>query len=117
DVKLPVMVWIHGGSFTGGSSMGGFGANHDGTEFARQGVITVTLNYRLGRAGWFIHPALVKEGESGDFGLEDQIAALKWVQANIAAFGGDAKNVTIFGESAGGISVFFLTLSPSANGV
>src|ERR1019366_10325271 len=70
DVKLPVMVWIHGGSFTGGSSMGGFGANHDGTEFARQGVITVTINYRLGRAGWFIHPALVKEGESGNFGLE-----------------------------------------------
>ncbi|RYF02999.1 MAG: hypothetical protein EOO40_12685, partial [Deltaproteobacteria bacterium] len=72
NAKMPVMVWIHGGSFTGGSSMNGFGANHDGTALARQGVMTVTINYRLGRAGWFSHPALTKEGQSANFGLEDQ---------------------------------------------
>jgi len=115
--KLPVMVWIHGGSFTGGSSTNGFGANHDGTEFARKGIVTVTINYRLGRAGWFSHPALSREGRHGNYGLMDQIAALKWVRDNISAFGGNPSNVTIFGESAGGISVNYLMLDPEARGL
>ena len=115
--KLPVMVWIHGGSFTGGSSTNGFGANHDGTEFAKKGIVTVTINYRLGRAGWFTHPALAKEGPTGNYGLMDQIAALKWVRDNVAAFGGDPKNVTIFGESAGAISINYLMLAPDARGL
>ena len=115
--KLPVMVWIHGGSFTGGSSTNGFGANHDGTEFAKKGVITVTINYRLGRAGWFAHPALAKEGRTGNYGLMDQIAALKWVRDNIASFGGNPGNVTIFGESAGAMSVGYLMLDPEARGL
>jgi para-nitrobenzyl esterase len=118
--KLPVMVWIHGGSFTGGSGMNGFGANHDGTEFAKKGIVTVTINYRLGRAGWFAHPALTKEAgaePTANYGIMDQIAALKWVQANIASFGGDPKNVTIFGESAGGIAVSYLMLAPQARGL
>ncbi|WP_374468749.1 carboxylesterase/lipase family protein [Phenylobacterium sp.] len=115
--KLPVMVWIHGGAFVMGNSIGAFGAEHDGAEFARQGVVTVTLNYRLGRAGWFSHPALRREGPTGNYGLMDQIAALKWVQANIHAFGGDPKNVTIFGESGGAISVLYLMLAPDARGL
>jgi para-nitrobenzyl esterase len=115
--KLPVMVWIHGGGFVIGTSIGAFGAVHDGTEFARKGVITVSLNYRLGHAGWFAHPALDKEGHTANYGLADQIAALKWVKANIAGFGGDPSNVTIFGESAGGISVLYLMLTPQAKGL
>ncbi|HEY8614596.1 carboxylesterase/lipase family protein [Phenylobacterium sp.] len=115
--KLPVMVWIHGGAFVTGNSIGAFGAEHDGTEFAKQGVITVSLNYRLGRAGWFAHPALTREGPTGNYGIMDQIAALRWVQQNIGAFGGDPKNVTIFGESAGAISVFYLMLTPDARGL
>jgi para-nitrobenzyl esterase len=115
--KLPVMMWIYGGSFTGGYSMGAFGANHDGTEFAHKGVITVTINYRVGRAGWFSHPALTKEGQGANFGLEDQIAGLKWIRANIGALGGDTKNVTIFGESAGALSVLTLMSSPPAQGL
>ena len=102
--KLPVLVWIHGGGFTIGSATGAFGAETDGIQFAKDGVITVSVSYRLGRAGWFAHPALCKEGPCGNYGLMDQIAALKWVQANVASFGGDPKNVTIAGESAGGIS-------------
>jgi len=115
--KLPVMVWIHGGSFTGGSGMNGFGANHDGAEFAKKGVILVTINYRLGRAGWFAHPALTKEGPTGSYGIMDQVAALKWVNQNITAFGGDPKNVTVFGESAGAISVGYIMLAPQARGL
>ncbi len=110
--KLPVMVYIHGGSFTSGA-----GANYDGTQFVRQGIVVVTINYRLGRAGWFSHPALTKEGQPSNFGLLDQIAALKWVQTNINAFGGDPKKVTIFGESAGAVSVLYLTISPEARGL
>ncbi|HET9159355.1 MAG TPA: carboxylesterase family protein [Caulobacteraceae bacterium] len=113
--KLPVMVWIYGGAFTGGSN-----ALYDGTQFAKQGVIFVALNYRLGRAGWFAHPALTKEagkGPNANYGLMDQIEALRWVQANIGAFGGDNKNVTIFGESAGAISVNYLMLAPEARGL
>jgi para-nitrobenzyl esterase len=116
--KLPVMVWIHGGAFVTGNSVAAFGAEHDGTEFAKQGVITVSLNYRLGRAGWFAHPALTREGGPvGNYGLMDQVAALKWVKANIASFGGDPNNVTIFGESAGAISVLYLMLAPDARGL
>ena len=114
--KLPVMVWIHGGAFAIGTSMGAFGADTEGTEFAKKGVVAVSLNYRLGRAGWFAHPALTQEGPTGNYGLMDQVAALKWVQANIASFGGDPKNVTIYGESAGGISVLYLMLAPQAQG-
>lgn len=115
--KLPVMVWIYGGGFTVGN---GASKIYDGANLARNGVIVVNMNYRLGRLGWFAHPALTKEaagGPTGDFGLMDQVAALKWVQANIAAFGGDPKNVTIFGESAGGMSVNLLMISPSARGL
>ena len=115
--KLPVMVWIHGGAYVIGTSMGAFGGDTEGTNFAKQGVVHVSLNYRLGRAGWFAHPALTKEGPTGNYGMMDQIAALKWVQANIARFGGDPKNVTIYGESAGGISALYLMLSPDAKGL
>ena len=115
--KLPVYVWIHGGGFTIGSATGAFGAQTDGIQFAKDGIITVSVSYRLGRAGWFAHPALCKEGPCGNYGLMDQIAALKWVKANIASFGGDPNNVTIGGESAGGISVLFLMLAPDARGL
>ncbi len=115
--KLPVLVWIHGGGFTIGTSTAAFGAETDGIQFAKDGVVTVSLNYRLGRAGWFAHPALAKEGPTGNYGLMDQIAALKWVQANVASFGGDPKNVTISGESAGAISVLYLMLAPDARGL
>ena len=115
--KLPVLVWIHGGGFTIGSATGAFGAQTDGIQFAKDGVITVSVSYRLGRAGWFAHPALCKEGPCGNYGYMDQIAALKWVQANIASFGGDPRNVTIAGESAGGISVLELMLAPDARGL
>jgi para-nitrobenzyl esterase len=113
--KLPVMVWIHGGAFIFGA-----GSVYDGSQFAKQGVIVVTVNYRLGRAGWFAHPALTAEnpkGPLGNYGLMDQIAALEWVKANIKEFGGDTKNVTIFGESAGAISVNYLMLAPQAKGL
>ena len=113
--KLPVMVWIHGGAFIFGS-----GSAYDGSQFARQGVIVVTVNYRLGRAGWFAHPALTAEnpqGLLGNYGLMDQIAALEWVKVNIKQFGGDPNNVTIFGESAGAISINYLMLAPQAKGL
>lgn len=115
--KLPVMVWIHGGAFVTGASMGAFGGDTEGAEFARKGVIVVSANHRLGRAGWFAHPALTREGHGANYGQMDQIAALKWVQANIGDFGGDAKNVTIFGESAGGIAVLYLMGAPQAKGL
>jgi para-nitrobenzyl esterase len=113
---LPVMVWIFGGGHTNGSGSFPF---YDGSNFARDGVILVTLNYRLGRLGWFAHPALTREGAGplGNYGMMDQMAALKWVQGNIAAFGGDPKNVTIFGESAGGVSVNVLVTSPAGRGL
>jgi para-nitrobenzyl esterase len=115
NAKLPVMVWIHGGAFVFGA-----GSVYDGSQFARQGVIVVTVNYRLGRAGWFAHPALTKEspkGLLGNYGIMDQISALEWVHDNIANFGGDTKNVTIFGESAGAISINYLMLAPQARGL
>lgn len=117
EAKLPVMVWIHGGAFLFGS---GSQAGFSGTQFAKQGVIHITINYRLGRLGFFAFPALSKEHPEelkGDYAYMDQIAALKWVQQNIASFGGDPKNVTIFGESAGGGSVHSLLTIPSARGL
>lgn len=113
----PVMVWIHGGGFFLGS---GGGPAMDGRALARRGVVLVSINYRLGRFGFFAHPALTREanGEAiANYGLMDQIAALRWVQRNISAFGGDPENVTIFGESAGGRSVNLLLASPAAEGL
>jgi para-nitrobenzyl esterase len=110
----PVMVWIHGGGFVNGS---GSAALYDGSALARQGVVVVTINYRLGHFGFFAHPALTAEAGKtpvGNYGLMDMIAALKWVQTNIASLGGDPRNVTIFGESAGGIAVNDLMVSPAA---
>ena len=117
DASNPVMVWIHGGAFIQGT------ANlplYDGEALARAGVVLVSVNYRLGLLGFFAHPALSAEsaqGSSGNQGLHDQVAALKWVRDNIAAFGGDPGNVTIFGESAGSISVCYLAATPLADGL
>lgn len=117
STRLPVMVWIHGGGWViGGTSP----AAYDGSNFARDGVILVSMNYRLGRFGFFAHPALTAEnpgGVLGNYGYMDQIAALKWVQKNITAFGGDPRRVTIFGESAGGAAVHMLMTSPRAKGL
>ncbi len=115
--KLPVMVWIHGGAFVGGS---GSSPQNYGHQFARQGVILMTINYRLGRFGHFAFPALSEEQPDepkGSYAFMDQIAALHWVQENIAAFGGDPDNVTIFGFSAGGVSVHSLLTIPDARGL
>lgn len=112
---LPVMVWIHGGGFTQGSG------RIRGEAFANKGVVFVSINYRLGRFGFFAHPSLDRERPAGEppanFGIQDQIAALRWVQRNIAQFGGDPKRVTIFGVSAGGTSVNLLMASPLAKGL
>ncbi len=113
--RLPVMVWIHGGALTTGA-----GSIYDGEELARQGVVVVTINYRLGVFGFFAHPELTKESDrqaSGNYGILDQIAALDWVKKNIAAFGGDTGRVTIFGESAGSWSVNLLMATPLAHGL
>jgi para-nitrobenzyl esterase len=115
--KLPVMVWIHGGAFLLGS---GSQPAYSGIQFAKQGIILVTFNYRLGRLGFFAFPALTREHPDelkGNYAYMDQIAALTWVRQNIAAFGGDPGNVTLFGESAGGISVHALLTSPLAGGL
>ena len=115
--KLPVMVWIHGGGFMGGSGASPFTS---GAPFARQGVLLVSINYRLGRFGFFAFPALSRERPEetkGNYAYMDQIAALQWVKRNIAAFGGDPNNVTIFGFSAGGVSVHSLLASPMARGL
>ena len=111
----PVMVWIYGGGFVeGGSAL----PYYDGSELARRGVVVVSFNYRLGWLGFFDDPDLAKKGEAtGNYGLMDQIAALTWVRQNIAAFGGDPNKVTIFGESAGGMSVNDLMTSPLARGL
>lgn len=113
---LPVLVWIHGGAFvTGGTSP----AIYDGSAFARSGVVFVSFNYRLGRFGFFSHPALAAEAGKpvGNFALEDMVAALTWVKRNIAGFGGDPARVTIMGESAGGTAVLNLMTMPSARGL
>jgi len=115
--KRPVLVWIYGGGFTSG---GGNVPIYDGTAMARKGVVFVSVNYRVGIFGFFAHPGLTKEsghGASGNYGLMDQIAALKWVRQNIAAFGGDPANVTIAGQSAGSMSVNCLVASPLAKGL
>jgi len=112
--KLPVMVWVHGGGFVNGGSSP---AVYSGENFARDGVVFVSLNYRLGRFGFFAHPGLAAAGFGGNFGFLDQIAALNWVQQNIASFGGDPANVTVFGESAGGMSMHMLLQSPLARGL
>ncbi|HEY9432404.1 MAG TPA: carboxylesterase/lipase family protein [Blastocatellia bacterium] len=115
--KRPVMVWIHGGALTRGS---GATRAYDGTALAKKGVVLVTINYRLGPLGYLAHPELTAESpnrSSGNYGALDQIAALKWVQKNIAAFGGDPGRVTIFGESAGSWSVNALVASPLARGL
>ncbi|PZQ59056.1 MAG: carboxylesterase [Phenylobacterium zucineum] len=111
----PVMVWLHGGGHRTGA-----GWIYDGQNFARDGVVLVAINYRLGSLGYFAHPALTRAAgreATGNFGLMDQIAALKWVQRNIAAFGGDPGNVTVFGESAGAVSTLALLATPSARGL
>lgn len=114
DEKRPVMVWIHGGGFQFGSS-----ANPatEGHLLATKGVIVVSFNYRLGISGFLAHPGLDAEAPSGNYGLQDQLAALRWVQTNIAAFGGDPDNVTLFGESAGAMAVGILMASPLAGGL
>ena len=115
--KLPVMVWIYGGGFAAGTTSE---ARQDGTHLAQQGVIVVSMNYRLGIIGFLVHPELTKESghnASGNYGLLDQTAALRWVHENIAAFGGDPGNVTIFGESAGSFSVSAQMASPLAKGL
>jgi para-nitrobenzyl esterase len=115
SAHLPVMVWFHGGGYTAGA-----GSQYDATSLARHGAVIVTVNYRLGALGFLAHPALTAESplhSSGNYGLLDQIAALKWVRANIARFGGNPGNVTIFGQSAGGGSAMLLTVSPLARGL
>ena len=110
--KLPVLVYIFGGGFQNGD---GSEPRYDGESMARQGIVAVSLNYRTNIFGFFVHPELTKESPhkaSGNYGLLDQVAALRWVQQNIAAFGGDPKRVTIAGESAGSISVSALMASP-----
>jgi para-nitrobenzyl esterase len=115
--NLPVMVWIHGGGWTSGASSNGM---YDGFAFADKGVVLVSVNYRMNAFGFMAHPALSAESErgvSGNYGILDHIAALEWVRDNISGFGGDPDNVTIFGESAGGASVYALLASPLAEGL
>ncbi len=117
DERVPVMVWIHGGGLFVGD---GSEVAYDGAALARRGVVVVTINYRLGALGFLAHPLLREEsahGASGNYGLLDQIEALRWVQRNIAAFGGDPDRVTIFGESAGSWSVNYLMATPLAAGL
>jgi para-nitrobenzyl esterase len=115
--KLPVMVWIYGGGFVNGGTSPSV---YDGTHFAEQGVVFVSINYRVGRFGFFAFPALTEENPQephGNYDYMDQIAGLKWVQRIIAAFGGDPNQVTLFGESAGGDSVLTLLTSPLSQGL
>ena len=117
DEALPVMVWFYGGSFVFGSASD---IRFDGEAFARKGVVLVTAAYRVGLFGFLAHPGLTREsphGASGNYGLLDQIAALGWVQRNIAAFGGDPRRVTAFGVSAGSASIAMLLTAPLAAGL
>lgn len=114
NAKLPVMVWIYGGGFYSGSTSE---QRQDGESFARKGVVLVSMNYRLNIFGFFAHPALAAESPkraAGNYGLMDQAAALHWVKRNIAAFGGDPGNITLFGQSAGSASVSAQMASPLA---
>ena len=115
DHPYPVMVWLHGGGFR----IGGAGLElYNGEQLAREGVVVVTINYRLGRLGFFAHPALHQEGEApGNFGLLDQIQALRFVREHIGTLGGDPENITLFGESAGGASVLYLMVTKQARGL
>ena len=115
--NAPVFVWIHGGALVGGS---GSEPLYDGAKLAERGIVVVSINYRLGVLGYLAHPALSAESRrniSGNYGLLDQIEALRWVKRNIAAFGGDPANVTIAGESAGALSVMYLMAAPEARGL
>jgi para-nitrobenzyl esterase len=115
--RLPVMLWIHGAGLTGGS---GSEPRYDGEELAKKGAVVITINYRLGPFGWLAHPDLSKESGyngSGNYGMMDSLAALQWVQKNAAAFGGDPRRVTIFGESAGAFLVSGLVGSPEGKGL
>ena len=115
--RLPVMVWVYGGGFAAGAASE---PRQDGENLARKGVVVVSMNYRLNVFGFFSHAELAKESghdSSGNYGLLDQVAALEWVHKNIAGFGGDPANVTIFGESAGSFSVSALMASPLAQGL
>jgi para-nitrobenzyl esterase len=115
--RIPVLVWIYGGGFGGGSTSE---RNYSGENLAKKGVVLVSIAYRVGQLGFLAHPELSAESPnkvSGNYGLLDMIAGLKWVKENIAAFGGDPKKVTIFGESAGGIAVSMLCASPLAKGL
>jgi len=115
--NAPIFFWIHGGALVSGSSSE---PTYDGQKLAERGVIVVSINYRLGVLGWLAHPALSAESAqhiSGNYGLLDQVTALRWVHQNIGAFGGNAGNVTIAGESAGGLSVLYLMSSPAARGL
>jgi para-nitrobenzyl esterase len=115
--RIPVLVWIYGGGFGGGATSE---ANYSGEKLAKKGVVLVSIAYRVGQMGFFVHPELSAESSnhvSGNYGLLDMVAGLQWVQKNIAAFGGDPNKVTIFGESAGGIAVSMLCASPLAKGL
>ena len=115
--RIPVLVWIYGGGFTAGATSD---ASYNGANLAKKGVVLVSIAYRVGQLGFLAHPELSAEAKnhvSGNYGLQDQIAGLQWVKKNIAAFGGDPDKVTIFGESAGGISVSMLCASPLAKGL
>ena len=118
DEPLPVMVWIHGGGLNNGS---GTAELYDGTRLAQRGVVVVTVNYRLGRLGFFAHPVLTREAGAedlvGNYGLADVIASLEWVRGNISAFGGDPDNVTVFGQSAGGALATRLMIAEPARGL
>lgn len=117
-VKLPVIVWIYGGGFVNGGSSP---PTYSGAPLASKGALVVSFNYRVGRFGTFAHPALTAadadDGLLGNYGYMDQLAALRWVRSNVAAFGGDPENITIMGESAGGMSVHTLMTSPMARGL
>jgi para-nitrobenzyl esterase len=117
DDHLPVLVWIYGGGFSFGSTSE---PGYNGEKLAKRGVVLVSIAYRVGQLGFLAHPELSKESPhnvSGNYGLLDMIAGLKWIQKNISAFGGDPNQVTIFGESAGGIAVSMLCASPLAKGL
>jgi para-nitrobenzyl esterase len=117
EAKLPVFVWIYGGGFSSGSSAC---AVYDGEEYAKRSVVFVSINYRVGVFGFLAHPDLTKESEnksSGNYGILDQIEALKWLKNNVSAFGGDPENITIAGQSAGSMAVNILIASPQAKGL